>query len=855
MSADGSNDDRTKSFITLTADSTVSHYKIIRKIGAGGMGIVYLAHDTELNRRVALKFLPPQVCQDDDCRVRFKREAQAAAVLSHPNIITIHEVAEHEGQPFFAMEHVEGKSLSELIKGKEISLDQAIGLTIQMCDGLDNAHQAGVTHRDIKPSNIVVDKSGRLKLLDFGLATVAGTDKLTRTGSTLGTAGYMSPEQTEGKATDHRSDLFSLGVVLYEMITGRRPFDRDSDVATIRAIVSDTQEPLARYKANVPDDLQRVVDKALQKDASLRYQSAAGMLADLKLLKVEARPRKPWTGVVSIAAATAAMLLIASYFIFRSFAPGPSAERKMLAVLPFENLGSSEDEYFADGITEEITTHLAKLSGLGVISRTSAIKYKDTDKSLRQIGKELRADHILEGTIRWDKSGEVEQVRINSQLIRVSDDSHVWADTYDRAMVEIFALQTEIAKAVAEQLNVALLETERASVESKPTDDLAAYNAYLRGMDLDGTRAVQMFQRAIELDPDFALAWAELSMAHSWLWNDGYHEPERLDSIKAAADQALELEPGLPEAHLALALYYFYPLRQYEPALDELRIAQNGLPNDSRVMSYIGSVQKRKGLFEEGLVQIRRAFELSPQDPWAAHQVGVLLMRLRRYDEALAYYDSAIVVAPDVGYLHVYKIWTHLLMGDLPASRYALGSWPNPGPINQYWQNVFERRTEEAREWLDSLPNLRDFTVYEYGSVEMMAARLYELTGEQELAHKAYESDRVYLESELEKRPDDDRVLGALGIVYAGLGRKEDAVRAGRRAVELHPVSADAMGGPNRLEELAYTYTLMGEFDQALDQIDSLLSIPCLFSVGALKIDSRWDSLRDHPRFQALIEE
>ena len=378
MTTDGRDDDQTRAFVPITEGTIVSHYRVIEKIGAGGMGEVYLAEDTELDRRVALKFLPPHLCLDDDCRARFKRESQAAARLNHPNIVTIHEVCEYQGRPYFAMQHLEGQSLRDLLKGKSLALDRLIEMAIQLCDGLAAAHGKNIVHRDIKPSNIVIDAYGRPKLLDFGLAAIVGGEHLTRTGSTLGTVGYMSPEQIKGKDVDHRSDLFSLGVVLYELLAGRAPFGRDSEVATMQAILNEVPDPLAKYRSAVPEELQRTVSKLLEKDPSMRYQTATGVISDLKRLIAStqssiARETIGRSRRWPLWIAAAAVIIVAAIGLY-SFWPRPAAtgsERKSLAVLPFENLGSSEDEYFADGMTDEITARLAGISGLRVTSRTS----------------------------------------------------------------------------------------------------------------------------------------------------------------------------------------------------------------------------------------------------------------------------------------------------------------------------------------------------------------------------------------------------------------------------------------------------------------------------------------------------
>jgi serine/threonine protein kinase len=500
----------------------ISHYKIIEKIGAGGMGDVYLAEDTELNRKVALKFLPPHLCQDEACRARFKREAQAAAVLEHPNIVTIHEVSEYQGRPYIVMQYVEGKSLRDIIREKELPLDEIIVLAIQVCEGLSKAHEAGVIHRDIKPSNICIGSDGRPKLLDFGLAAVQGSEHLTKTGSTLGTMQYMSPEQVQGKEVDHRSDLFSLGVVIYELITGRTPFARDNDMATGQAILIATPEPLVKYRANIPDELQRTVSKLLEKDPSMRYQTAAGIISDLRRLiapiqssiaVTPARRPRRWSLWISVGAA-AIIAIVSWYSFWPKYQAAESKGGKTLAVLPFENLGAEEDEYFADGITDEITARLASIPALRVTSRTSSMQYKQTDKSLKQIGKELGVDYVLEGTIRWDKSGDTHRVRIIPQLIRVSDDSHVWADTYERALTKIFDVQANIASRIAEALDITLLGSEQQAIEAEPTQNIEAYHYYLRGLEYWNNRAggagqaISALEKAVELDSSFFQAYA-----------------------------------------------------------------------------------------------------------------------------------------------------------------------------------------------------------------------------------------------------------------------------------------------------------------------------------------------------------
>ena len=369
MTKHSGDNDETRTYVSLAKGTMVSHYRIVEKIGAGGMGEVYLAEDTELDRKVALKFLPPHLCQDEDCRKRFKREAQAAAKLDHPNIVPVYEVGDFKGRPFFAMAHIEGKSLRQVIKEGKLTVEESVNLIMQICEGLHKAHESGVVHRDIKPGNILIDNEKRVRVVDFGLATVSGEEKLTKTGSTLGTVGYMSPEQVQGKEIDHRSDLFSVGIILYEMLTGRRPFEGDNDAAISRSITDITPEPIERYKSGTTSELQQVIGKALSKDPSLRYQHADGIISDLKRAQLGA-------SVDSL-----------------------KPQRKMLAVLPFENLGPTEDEYFADGITGEIMSRLAGIQELGVIARTSSIQYKGTEKSIQQNSEEFGVDDKGQPTV------------------------------------------------------------------------------------------------------------------------------------------------------------------------------------------------------------------------------------------------------------------------------------------------------------------------------------------------------------------------------------------------------------------------------------------------------------------------
>jgi serine/threonine protein kinase len=443
---------------------TILHYKITDKLGAGGMGEVYLAHDERLDRQVALKFLPAHVQSEATSRERFLREAQAASKLTHPNIVGLYYIEQVDDRDFIVMEYVRGRSLRDVIAEGDISLEKALGWTREIAGALSAAHAQGIVHRDIKAENIIITDNGHAKVLDFGLAKVEGATQITDSTSTVGTLAYMSPEQTRGEEVDARADLFSLGVLFYELITGKQPFRGDHRAAILYAIINETPEPLARYKTDVSDDIQRIADKALRKKKETRYQSAAGMVADIDALVAPsssvisapvtpARSRPAWvrfTGIALIVFLIGTLGFLLSRQGGEEISsteppptPSTAAEsetdsRTMIAVLPFENLGAPDDAYFADGITEEITARLARIKELGVIARTSVLRYKETELQVDQIGAELGVDYILEGTVRWQRAeGEQSRVRVTPQLIKVADATHVWADVFDEPLTAV----------------------------------------------------------------------------------------------------------------------------------------------------------------------------------------------------------------------------------------------------------------------------------------------------------------------------------------------------------------------------------------------------------------------------------
>jgi serine/threonine-protein kinase len=542
----------------------------------------------------------------------------------------------------------------------------------------------------------------------------------------------------------------------------------------------------------------------------------------------------------------------------------------MLVVLPFENLGSTEDAYFAAGMTEEITSRLAAVSGLGVISRNSAQQYADTGKTTREIGQELGVDYVLEGTVRWAKEGDSSRVRITPQLIQVSDDTHLWADTYDRVIDDVFALQSDIAQNVVESLGVTLLEPERRSLDAQPTENLEAYQAYLRGLEYlqhpDFSRrvfelAAEMFERAVELDPAFALAQAQLSLAHSrmyWFGFDG--SQERLGRARTAVEQALALEPDLPEAHMAKGYVHYYGAREYDAALREFDIAEAARPGDSEILSATAYVLRRQGRFEEAATRLEEAFDLNPRDAGLANARGTNFESLRRWDEALSAYGLSISIQPDQINSYYSKAGVHSSgRGDLKAAREILESVPEQDEpdvlFNWVLLELLERDYQAVLDRLDSATvDVHEGSQSgEVGNGYWMGIA-HQLLGDTEEARAAYEEElKSLLEAALE-RPDSPWIRSNVGLVYAGLGRKEEAIREAVRGVEILPTSRDALYGPILVYFLAQVYAQVGEPEKALDLIEDSLTTPNGLTVHDLRLGPVWDPIREHPRFEELLE-
>jgi len=791
------------------------------------MGEVYLAEDTKLGRRVAMKFLPAHLVSNEEIKARFVREAQTIAKLNHPNIVSIHDVSEFNARPYYVMELVEGDSLHTFVHEKTLPFDLIIEYAIQICQGLGEAHRAGIVHRDIKAANIIVDNKGRIRLLDFGLAAMVGDDRLTRTGSTLGTVSYMSPEQVSGREIDNRSDLFSFGIVLYELITGRTPFKRESEGATLKAIIEDPPEPLTRYKSDIPEKLQDIVNELLEKDKEIRYQSAEGVIADLKRLVydstqsgytkvVTAKPKKRRI-MIGIAAAITIAASVGLYFLLSPLdnTLSSSDKRPMIAVLPFDNLGATDDDYFADGITDEITSRVATLKDLGVIARTSILQYKGTTKRISEIGAELDVDYILEGTIRWDKSGDVDKVRITPQLIRVSDETHLWADNFQRDLSQIFDVQEEIAKNIAGALNLALKTKDHEALVYRPTENLEAYDLYLRARNFldfgNYIEAIELLDKATKLDKNFAAAFALKSQAHSqYAFGVEMGASEHTRPARLAYQRAFEIQPGMAEAHLARGIYLNLIERDYSGALEEFELALRGQVDEAGVLDAIALVKMRQGEWGEALDLARQVRELDPRSYQAEFVTIHGNWLIHNYDQALKAIERVISLNADFAEPYSLKAQILISMGaEAGEIQESMAEWSRRATDGEFiswiegltifellriWNQPIDVDEKITAAKSKLLPDQNPNTYFYIGL-------LYKLKGEEDRSRVYMDSTSIVIENRVAKARSDttgrfenfdvnNEIYELISLAYSQTGRHGLAIEYARLDMETLPVEA-----------------------------------------------------------------
>src|SRR5437667_2446783 len=870
-------------------------YELLEEIGHGGQGIVYRARQKSLNRIVALKVIGLAHWATEAHVKRFRLEAEAAASLNHPCIVPIYEVGERDGACYFSMGLVEGGQLDAVAKREPIPIRRAAELIAKLARTVSYAHEHGILHRDIKPGNVLLDAKGEPHLTDFGLARLVETEStVTRTMEVLGTPSYMAPEQAVGNnaAVSSVTDVYGLGAVLYQLLTGHPPFAGGTTFETVRLVLDTEPRQPRLLNPKVDRDLNTICLKCLEKDPRRRYASALAVAEDLeRWLKHEpirarrtglvTRGRK-WvrrnSGIAVMAALLLAVAVPLGVMIWkteseRSTLSNPAPPEKSIAVLPFSNLSKEqENAFFADGVQDEILTDLARVADLKVISRTSVMPYKSgTARNLRVIGQQLGVAHVVEGSVQRSSN----RVRVNAQLVDARTDRHLWGQTYDRELADVFAIQSEIAKTIADQLQAKLSPSEKNAIERPPTTDISAFDLYARAKVLlhaqssgrtDSLQAVDLLNRAVARDPSFFDAYFQLAYAHGWLYFLGVdHTSARLALAEAALQAASRLRPDAGETHLARGQNLYWGYRDYDGALAELEVARQSLPNDARIFRLRGNIQKRQGRWEESTRNLERAAELDPRDIETLQVGASNNWFCRRYAEAKSWYARVLAFEPNDAETKVllayvdfaWKADTRPLHQTIDSIR-ATNPAAVPGIAAQWWlycalaerdgtaaKNALIASGENAILFTHNVPLNRPF-------MEGVIARMIK---DNEQARSAFSSSRAEQEKIVQTQPNYGPGLCVFGLIDAGLGRKDDALREGQRAVELLPVEKDAMEGPAMIEYLAMIAAWVGDKDLACEQLASVIRRPSSLSYGQLKLLPFWDPLRGDPRFEKLVEE
>ena len=884
----------------------IGHYRIESLIGLGGMGEVYLARDERLGRKVALKLLPERLTIDEAHLSRFETEARSASALNHPNILTVYEIGAEGNRHFIVTEFIEGKTLRASLACGKMNLEAALEIAVQVASALAAAHDTGIVHRDIKPENIMLRPDGYVKVLDFGIAKLTeqrpaseqyevGTTAVVETqpGLVLGTGHYMSPEQTRGQKVDARSDIWSLGVVLYEMLAGIPPFPGKTPSDCIVSILTTEPPPLSSVLSDVPPKLECTLKKALRKSSEERYQTVKEMLADLRNLKGELEGEGPlpqtkaraesmvgkikrynWRMFLALLAILAAAAL--AYFFF-FVAPTVSPNEKSIAVLPFQN--RSEDKsnaYFTDGIQDEILTRLSKVRDLKVISRTSTQRYKNTSQNLSEIANQLGVANLLEGSVQKTN----DQVRVNVQLIRASDDSHLWAETFDRKLTDIFSVESEVAKAIADQLQVHLSGREEQVITAKPTNNPEAYDAYLRGLaytlktgpsPADALGAQKYLREAVRLDPKFALSWALLSYvdALGYLTLNLQQTVAIREEARDAAETALALHPNLGEAVLANGYYHYACLKDYDTAVRYFEQARQFLPNSSQIPESLAYVARRRGQWDRSESYFNEAERLDPRNVnlLSAHAASFIVRR--RFAEALRKLDQVLDIIPDDVDTLAQKAAIAQAKGDLPQAAALLAPLrPNADDTTafgtQVYQAILERHTAQIISRLKEVLTKPDPALgYFNGQLRFWLGWAQEVAGDHASAKESWRQARGELEPFLQEQPENHVLIGDLALINMGLGDKAAALALSERAMTVVPIEKDAVDGPSPIEILARVCAQMGEPDHAIAALEKVLSIPHTGPLASnvpltpalLRLDPMFDPLWNDPRFQKLILE
>ena len=880
-------------------------YTLERELGRGGMAMVFLARDTKHRRLVALKVLHPELATSLGPE-RFRREIELAAQLQHPHILSVHDSGETPtGLLWFTMPYVEGESLrARLTRERQLPVADAVRITREAALALDYAHRHGVVHRDVKPENILLI-DGQAMVADFGIARALGASSntgpsntsqtLTETGVSLGTPTYMSPEQASGQRDlDGRTDIYSLGAVLYEMLAGEPPFTGPNIQTVVSRRFTERPRMLRAVRDTVPEGIERAVDTALSKAPADRYPTASDFAKALDAAErtipstpavlpappvippapavVTAAPvhaAKPRHFPIAATSLTLGFLVgVGVLFAWRSHSgsgtPGGGPVR--LAVLPFDNLGDSADAYFADGLTDAIRGKLTGVPGLEVIAPTSSQSYRHTTKTTREIGQELGVRYLLIGKVRWAKgAGTASRVQVSPALVDAGTAADKWEQPFDAPITDVFQVQSEIAGKVAQQLKVALTPAAQQTLAQRPTANLDAYDAYLRGLGIDkggrasatARQAAAAYQEAVERDSTFALAWAALSVAHSTIYSNGTPVPADAEAARAAAERALALAPGLPEAHAAQATYFISVRGDNARALAEFQAGLRLAPTNTFLLRRIGNAEVHLGHEDAAIAHLEQAVRLDPRDPAAADLLGQYNMFRRRYPEARVALDRALALEPtNVSFIED-RATLALAQGDLAGARAVIRSAAPAVDASAliayfatYWDLMWPLDSAQQRILVTLPPSAFDD---DRGNWGVAIAQMYALSGDRNRARAYADSAHQAYETELKATPNDPQLHAENGLALAYLGRRADAIAQGERAVALTPISADAYSGAYIQHQLARIYMLVGEPEKALDELEPLLKMPYFLSPAWLKIDPNFAPLRGNPRFERLV--
>jgi serine/threonine protein kinase/Tfp pilus assembly protein PilF len=846
------------------------------------MGVVYRARQRVPSRVVALKMILPSHVDSPGAIARFRAEAEAVASLDHEGILPVYAVGEKDGAPFYSMKFAEGGNLSARIGDFENSPRKSALLITALARAVGHAHDRGILHRDLKPGNVLFGADDKPFVSDFGLAKWLEREcDLTQTLAILGTPFYMAPEQAAGgNSLTGAADIYSLGAILFHVLTGRPPFRGDNAMEVLRKAAEQSPPRPRDLNHRIPPDLEIICLKCLEKDPSARYKSAAALADDLDrfvagrpILARRAGPVKHflrWTKrnpVIATLGAAFVCVLALLFFVARPGQRDIAIAQRSIAVLPFENVsGDNENSFLTSGIHDDVLVNLSKIADLKVISRSSVMPYKGGAHNVREIGKSLGVTAVLEGSVHH--SGN--RARINVQLVDAKSETQIWAQNYDREITDVFALQTDLALQIASALKAKLSTAEAERLKHAPTQNGDAYLLYIQANDLfdnyskgraELEKAEQLYQEAIKLDPSFALAYAQLSHVET-IFNSAYEpDPSRREKARAAAREALRLQPDLPEAHMALAFDFYKGgvhdgTSDYKRALAELQIARRGLPNNAEIYSSIGRIKRFEGNFAEALAYLEKAVSLDPNNAERWDRIFYTHELMRNYPEAAKALDRAIALIPNNWNLEfhraqLYVFWKGDLSG-LEHLRAPTGNSPeNWHTADRFFAKLWLRKYDEAERIVLADPR----EILEPSQPKtLLLGYLYLAKGDKTKAGDFFEATRPLLERRVQDKPFTAEAHADLADVYAGLGRKEDAVREAKRAAEIIPESYNVQVGRGYQIELAKIYAMVGELDQALPLVEHLLSVPAGLYVESLRFDPDWQPARSDPRFQKLIE-